>query len=158
MGLTIGDQQNCMKWKVGWSPGKVGYQLALICLQLLGSLPKPLLIKQYAIYIDFQPSKLLISSLRITEVPCAKWVLGPLTVEKCHLSVYQLSGCSFILIWLGRTQHPASSLSWACCDGWIFFFSYQASARWAGLCRQRWTSIYGLDLPAMPTASWRICL
>lgn len=31
-------------------------------------------------------------------------------MKKCHLSVYQLREHFFILLWLGKTQHPATSL------------------------------------------------
>lgn len=76
--------------------------------------------------------------------------------------MYQFSECSFIFVvysaFIGLSIQPALFLELVG-NGWIFFFfSYQASAHWAGLCRQRWTFTYGLDLPAMPAASWRICL
>lgn len=69
-------------------------------------------------HIDYQLSKLLISSLRIAEVSCAKWVSGH-SLKKCHLSVYQLRPL-FILLWIGKTQHSAISLELVGDNGFLF--------------------------------------
>lgn len=127
MGLASGAQQNCMKCEVGWSLEKVGYQLALVCLQLSASLQKHMYNNHYAILcrISTNYTELLIFFLRnssfLSWMGLRATLCGDIGIS---ILVYQFSECFFIFLvfsaFIGLSIQPSLFLELVG-NGWFFF-------------------------------------